>query len=122
MRWFINLFRSIARFFRTKAGFASFQKILPYIKAALPYIDAAAAIASGRQSAPDVISRLLNEKFPNLAPFKVPRTEDETKLLALAIATELMRLDYRNLTTNEIRKTLELAYADWKAIQEGRAQ
>lgn len=122
MRWLINLFRSVARFFRTKAGFESFRRILPYIKAALPYIEAAASIASGRQSAPDVIARVLNEQFPNLAPVKVPRSEAETKLLALAIATELMRLDYRNLTTNEIRKTLELAYADWKAIQEGHVQ
>ncbi|GIU80909.1 MAG: hypothetical protein KatS3mg005_4147 [Bryobacteraceae bacterium] len=119
MNWLLNLFRSLARFFTTKAGFESFRRALPAVKAALPYIELAAAIVSGREAPPPALARQIEAQYPHLFPASIPKTDQEIKLLAVAVATELMRVNYRHLTTNELRKALELAYADYKALKGG---
>lgn len=118
MKWLLNLFRSIARFFTTRKGYESFLKILPYVKIALPYIELAAGIVSGAVPPTEAIARILQQKFPHLFANGIPKTEDEKKVFAIAVATELMRADFGDLSTNEIRQALELAYGDFKALKE----
>lgn len=118
MNWLWNLFRSIARFFTTRQGFENFRRVLPYVQRALPYIELAAGIVSGRIQPTEAIARLLEQKFPNLFGSGAPKTEAEMKLFALAVATELMRLDFGDMSTNQLRQALELAYGDYKALQE----
>jgi|DewCreStandDraft_4_1066084.scaffolds.fasta_scaffold03500_33 hypothetical protein len=118
MKWLLNLFRSIARFFTTRNGYESFLKILPYVKIALPYIELAAGIVSGAVQPTEAITSILQQKFPHLSADGLPKTEDEKKVFAIAVATELMRADFGDLSTHEIRKALELAYGDYKALKE----
>jgi len=120
MTWLKNLFASIARFFATRFGYESFRKVLPYVKVALPYIELAALVVSGRQEPSEALARLLQQKFPTLFAQGIPKTEHELKLFALAVATELLRQDAPELTTNELRKAIELAYADYLALKEQR--
>jgi hypothetical protein len=117
MNWLKNLFASIARFFSTRFGYESFRKALPYVKVALPYIELAALVVSGRQQPTEAIAQLLQQKFPNLFAQGIPKTEHELKLFALAVATELLRMRAPELTTNELRKAIELAYADYVATR-----
>ncbi len=122
MKWLLNLFRSIARFFTTRKGYENFVKILPYVKIALPYIEMAAGLIAGSIQPTEAVATILQKKFPNLFANGIPKTNDEVKLFAMAVATELMRADFGDLSTSEIRKALELAYGDYKALQEPAAQ
>jgi hypothetical protein len=120
MNWLLNLFRGLARWFKTGAAARDTQTALQYVGAALPIVEEVGGliVTATPTTADDAKWNELRQKYPELLDGQ-PKTPDALKLAALGIATRLLQARFPILNTSIARAAVQLAYIDWKNLKAG---
>jgi hypothetical protein len=97
--------------FRSDAVRRDLEKAANMVAAALPYIAVAGQVVAG--ITPTVIDdaalAAIRLKFPRLFDGSI-KSGDELKLYALAVATELLRLKFPDISTSIARLAVQMGY------------
>jgi hypothetical protein len=121
MNWIKRIFGSalawLSQYFRSGKAAADAKWALDHLADALPFIDIAASVAVTLTptAIDDLAWAAIKAKFPKLFDGSV-KTGDELKLYMLALATELFKAKYPQISTSVARATVQLAYIDKTAV------
>jgi hypothetical protein len=116
MNWFKAIFDWLGRYFASGQAKKDAKLALEHVGKALPYIKIAGDIVIGLTPTQldDIVWAGIKAKFPDLLDGN-KKSPDEVKLAALAIATELLRKQFPELSVSVARAATQLAYLEYRA-------
>lgn len=111
MNWLKAFFARIVGIFSSPGARAALDKIADLVPHALPVIKIAGDIVTTLtpSGADDAAWAAIQRMFPALFDGSL-KTGEEVKLYALAIATELLKRQFSDVTTSEARAAVQVAY------------
>src|SRR5215831_815694 len=107
---FKKFFLKIAAFFSSGAASKALDAAAALAPKAIPFLDLAAAIATGLTPTPldDAVLAQIHTKFPHLFDGSL-HTGDEVKLYSLGVATQLLQSSYPQVSTSIARAAVQVA-------------
>lgn len=111
MNWIKGVLSKIVSIFASGRAKAAINTAADFVVKALPIIDTVGSIVVGLTptTLDDVVLAGIKRRFPGLFDGTV-KNQDELKLYALGVATELLKEKYPELSTSVARAAVQLAY------------
>jgi hypothetical protein len=110
----------LMQYFKSGKAAADAQWALEHMHEALPIVGMVADIATAVIPTPgevdNVVWKAVKAKYPSLWDGSL-KTDDEFKLYALGVATELFKQRFPAVDTTRARMAVQNAYADYRNIQ-----
>ncbi len=122
MSWIRSLFSWIANYFRSGQAAKDAELAMQYASKALPFVKIAADIVVGLTPTQidDLAWAALKAKYPSLFD-DTAKNPDELKLIAFAVASDLLKQKYPELSTSVARAATQLGYIIYKNEQKPAA-
>jgi hypothetical protein len=108
----------LMQYFKSGKAAADAQWALEHMHEALPIVGMVADIATAitPTAIDDVVWKAVKAKYPTLWDGSL-KTDEEFKLYALGVATELFKQRFPAVDTTRARMAVQNAYADYRNIQ-----